>query len=250
MLGTTAPDPQQRYPTPADLARAWDFFVDGATAQTGRLVPAPSPDQQTTVSVRALRRSPATSAEVAPSPVRTVPRMPAPRISPPPMAQPDGMATTPVGRPPGRWSGARRRLQRALIRRSIQIALILAALFALLAGVDYGLDRVRALDPAGWIAQQLPDLRLPGFSLPDWRELVGLSSGGRLVVNQSINLRPAPGINNTPLRELPAGTVLQKIGGPVPDPQELSLTWIEVVVVGEDAQGWVAEHPDRLRPEE
>jgi hypothetical protein len=161
----------------------------------------------------------------------------------------EGSATTPVTRSPGRWSRWRQRLQRAIVKRSIQIALIIALIYAMLVGVDYAVSRARQFDPGGWIASRLP--RMPDWSVPNlpafdgWPSVRDLFEGStQLVVIQPVNLRSAPGLGDNIVRSLDAGAVLQRVGEVV---EEEGFTWIRVIVVEDGTEGWVADQPDKLR---
>ena len=266
IMGAAAADPQARYAAPLDFSRALDLYVDQATAQTGRLAILPQPRPAPgTGKLRALRRGDTATAPVVkpppPAPViRTPPRIGRRKVTPPPMA-----ASTPAAEAPVteqslqrvvRRELRRRGCQRALVKRSVQVVLILTVLYAALLGVDYAANRARQLDPGGWIAGRLP--RMPALGLPDvaWldrlpdlRSLLGGAAAPRLVITQAVNLRPAPSIEGDPLRVLEEGTVLQRVGGPEPDLQGRALSWIKVIVVADGTEGWVAEQPDRMRAE-
>ena len=257
-------DPHQRYPTPTDFGRALDLYVDQATAQTGRLAMLPQPQPETSKGrMRMFRRGTTGPAPAVPPPppapiLRETPRMQR-RPAPPPMpAVPVDQQAGAQQAPRVRWWDRRRKqLKRSIVKRSIQIALILGLIYAALAGIDYATRRARALDPGGWIARRvprLPDLSLPDFSwldrLPRLRDIVGGVAGSRqLVVIQPVNLRPEASTREDPLRALEEGTRLRQIGGPVDDLAGLPRTWIKVIVVEDGTEGWVAEQPDRIRAE-
>lgn len=265
IMGAGAADPQSRYATPLDFSRALDLYVDQATAQTGRLSSLPKPRSTTgTGGLRMLRRGDTTSTvAVQPPPpppvLRALPRIPRRKVAPPKMA-PAVVADAPVTEQNlqrvVRRELRRQGCQRALVKRSAQVVLIVALLYAALLGVDYATNRVRQFDPAGWIADQIPDL--PTLGLPDmsWldrftdlRSLFGQTGASRLVITKPVNLRPSPSIDGEPLRSLEEGTVLQRIGGPEPDLQGRALSWLKVVVVADGAEGWIADQPDRMRAE-
>ena len=270
IMGAAAADPNLRYPAPVDFGRALDLYVDQATAQTGRLaiLQRPQPSPRTGVG-RVFRRRGDTAVGHAvqlppPPPVlREQPRIARRPAAPPPL-QPapaatlvDGQSIDAQAQRAARKRTRRQGCQRALVKRSIQLALIVAVIYGVLVGFEYATGRVRQLDPAAWIAERLPEVpALP--QLPDLsalRRLIdvgqGIAGGGNeaasLVVTQPINLREGPTTATEPLRQLPEGTVLRRIEGPVDDPTGLSLTWIKVVVVEDGTEGWVAYQPARLR---
>lgn len=267
IMGAGAADPQARYATPLDFSRALDLYVDQATAQTGRLSSLPQPRPASgTGGLRMLRRGDTTSTvTVQPPPpppvLKALPRMPRRKVAPPMVMVPsaadaDAPVTEQSLQRAVRRELRRRGCQRAIVKRSAQVVLIVALLYAALLGVDYATDRVRQLDPGNWIASRLPDLPslgLPDMTwfdrLPDLRSLLGRAGTSRLVITKPVNLRPSPSIDGEPLRSLEEGTVLQRVGGPEPDLQGRPLSWLKVVVVADGTEGWVADQPDRMRAE-
>jgi hypothetical protein len=272
--GATALDPARRYPAPVDFSRALDLYVDQATAQTGRLAilpklqPAPGAGSG---GVFRRRGDTATGPVVQPPPpppvIRQQPRI-ARRAVAPPLAQPVAVAPPPVepvaqaapldqqsvaeqAQRAARRQTRRRSCQRAIVKRSIQLALIVAVIYGALVGIDYGVayvsGRASQLNPTAWITSRLPELPdLPDLS---WlRGLIGQNTGAQptLVVTQPVNLRDGPRIGAGFLRQLPAGTVLRQLEGPVAE-AGTDRQWIKVSVVSENQEGWVANQPDRLR---
>jgi hypothetical protein len=265
IMGAAAADAQSRYATPQDFSRALDLYVDQATAQTGRLsiLPQPRPTQGTG-RFRMLRRgdtAPTVAVQPPPPPpvLRAPAHMPRKKVAPPMMA-PGTAAGTPVTdqglKQTVRRELRRRGCQRAIVKRSMQIVLILALLYAALLGVDYAATRARQLDPGGWIASRLPDLPALGLPdlgwlerLPDLRSLLGRTGASRLVITKPVNLRSTPTIGGELVRTLDEGTVVQRIGEPEPDLQGGPLNWLRVVVVADGTEGWIADQPDRMRAE-
>jgi hypothetical protein len=142
---------------------------------------------------------------------------------------------------------------RAMVKRSIQLALIVALIYAALVGIGYAADRVAQIDPTGVIVShlpkmpQLPDLSWLGRLVEYGKSIGGIAQTSKLVVTQPVNLRPDPSTQAAPLRRLPVGTVLEQLEGPVDDATGRPLKWLKVVVVDDGTQGWIAQQPDRLR---
>ena len=265
IAGAAVADPARRYPAPVDFGRALDLYVDQATAQTGRLAILPKPAPTPGAPQRAIfRRRGDTAAQpvVKPPPppavIRGTPRVARRPAPPPAVAAPEPAATEQQVERAVKRALRRRGCQRAIVKRSIQLALILALIYGALVGIDYATGRVRQFDPAGWLVGRLPQLpALPALpALPDFawldrfqdaRDIVDGLQGETLVVTQPVNLRPDPSTQNQPLRQLPEGTVLRRLEGPVDDQAGMALRWLRVVVVEDGTEGWVAEQTDRLR---
>lgn len=280
--GAAAPDPSRRYPAPVDFSRALDLYADQVTAHTGRLAilpqPQPAPD---TGKLRVLRRGGTAAPTVAPPPpppvIREQPHIarravvappvqsapPPPQVQPAPLpprpqpvAQPAPLDQQQVGQAVQkavRREMRRQGCRRAIVKRSIQLVLILALIYAALVGVDYATGRLQQLNPAAWIGGRLPQVP----SLPDlsWinrliglgKDIRGAATGSTLIVTQPVNLRPGPSTQGAALRQLGVGTVIRRISEPVDDQTGLPLKWIKVIVLPDGTQGWVAYQPDRLR---
>lgn len=263
IAGAAMADPARRYPAPVDFGRALDLYVDQATAQTGRLSilpkPAPAPGAAQRPVFRR-RGDTAVGQAVRPPPPPPVLRE-QPRVArrapppPPPEAVPAQAATEQQVERAVKRAMRRRGCQRALVKRSLQLALILGLIYAALIGIDYATGRARELDPSAWLTSRLPQLpaipELPDFSwidrLQGARGVVDGLRSETLVVTQPVNLRPEPSTQNQPLRQLPEGTLLRRLEGPVDDQSGMALRWIRVAVVDDGSEGWVAAQEDRLR---
>jgi hypothetical protein len=147
----------------------------------------------------------------------------------------------------------RQSCQRAIVKRSIQLALIVALIYAALVGIGYAADRARQIDPTGVIVShlprlpQLPDLSWLGRLVEYGKSIGGIAQTPRLVVLKPVNLRAGPSREGALLRELPVDTVLEQLEGPVDDATGGSLKWLKVKVVADGTQGWIAQQADRLR---
>ena len=251
-------DPDSRYPAPVDFARALDLYVDQATAHTGRLAILPQPRAQRTVpGLNVFRRRSDTAVRPPPPPavIHQAPSVPPRTTQPVPAPMPvDQSAKGQQMQRPGRWELRRRGCQRAIVKRTFQIALIVAFIYAIFLGVDYATGRVREVDPSNWVSGWVP--RLPSFEFPElpWSDRIsdlrdiaeGFGGRDTIMVKQPINLRAEPSREAQLLRELQPGTVLQRLGGPVDDQSGSTLRWIKVVVVEDGTEGWVANLTDFL----
>ncbi|HZB96837.1 MAG TPA: serine/threonine-protein kinase [Herpetosiphonaceae bacterium] len=267
--GAAAADPARRYPAPVDFGRALDLYVDQATAHTGHLElpsrPQPTPPRSRrpiflrrgdTATAPAVQPSPAladnrgqpsTARAAAPAPLQ-----PAPPVAPQATQgkQEDIGAVVQRAVRKAMW---RQSCQRAIVKRSIQLALIVALIYAALVGIGYASDRARQIDPTGVIVShlpkmpQLPDLSWLGRLVEYGKSIGGLAQTPRLVVTQPVNLRADPSRAGKLLRQLPVDTVLEQLEGPVDDATGGSLKWLKVKVVDDGTQGWIAQQPDRLR---
>ncbi|MDQ5850948.1 MAG: serine/threonine protein kinase [Chloroflexota bacterium] len=260
--GATASDPGQRYPAPVDFGRALDLYVDQTTAQTGRLAILPQPQPAPAPRPRAIfrrRGDTAVAPAIRPPPPAPVLRdpppvarrvVPAPAPSPVPAAPMEQPATQKAMERAARRQQRRRSCQRALVKRSIQVALIIAVIYGALVGIDYATGRMAQLDPAGWITGRLP--QIPDLSwlgrLIDWRGIAGNATPSTLVVTREVNLRRGPSTKDEVISRLDEGTVLQRLEGPVDDPDG-AFQWIRVRVMSDGTEGWVADQAGRLRPQ-
>lgn len=251
-----ATDLSERYPAPSDFGRAIDLYLDQTMAHTGRLPQLPKP-QPAAGSTSIFRRRSKTGSHVVPPPapvLRQAPSLPRKRTSRPiQIVQAPQQIGSKELKHTGRWAMQRKGCQRALVRRSLQIVLIIVVLYAAIIGLDhaaaYVTGRVTQLHPGAWIAARLPHLpSLPQLgSLGSWRDIFGgLTAQQTLIVMQPLNMRTAPTVQGELLRELPSGTVLRRVDGPVDGDDASGLRWLKVVVVADGTEGWVADLPDRI----
>ncbi len=279
IAGAAAIAPDQRYPAPVDFGRALDFFVDQATAQTGRLAMLPQPKPEPAARGGILRRRGDTATmPVAPPPPPPVLREAPPvarRYVPPPMqhAPPAPASASPSAEQAQPLTGKalqrgmrktirRRSCQQALVKSTFKILLILAVIYGVLIGIDAAVARARQLDPRSWVTRWIPDIpTIPTLpTLPDlpWidrlgdvRDIIGRfgAANTTITVAQPLNLRAGPGTQEQLLRALPEGTVLRTIEGPVADANGLELSWLKVSVLDDGTEGWVADLPGYLTKE-
>lgn len=269
MTQAVASDPGMRYTTPTDLGRALDHYTDATSAQTGRLAAlpygmsvAPSPAPSDTGTVRQRRSARLSRAGQPSAPPQTAA---APVIAPPPPPPiirdaPPPQTRTVAPRPAYdqramdkqikrevKREVRRQGCQRALIKRSLQLLIVFAVLYGSWLGIQYAVDyasgRVQQLNPNEWISSRLPDIN---DFIPDW-----LSDPGSLVatyrVINPVNLRSEPSTGDeTFVAVLEAGTLLQQVGAPQPDPTGQGYEWIPVIVPANGQRGWVANLQGRL----
>lgn len=223
----TARDPSQRPPDAAALGLELDELRHNITGDTQRLAAPP-------VRPPSLReRINRTANEIAP------PR-PAPRHEPDPPLAPA---------PAAPHAPARQQAQpQAVPRRSILGTAILLALFVAVACAGY-YGASLAIDTLAGIKIPRPEIQLPslsdlGIELPEWVTGVIGGDGEILVVtnvplDEGLNLRPAPGLNNEPIGLLPLNTRVRKIEGPV---EADGVPWLRVRArVGDrEVDGWVS----------
>lgn len=249
-----AGDPGLRYQSPVDFARALDALNDASRAQTGRL---PSPPYGDT-------------SRAAPAPAqRRMPRLPLPgrraapptAVSPPPpppvlavestgaalAAAYDQRAVDQQIQRQVRREVRRQGCLRAVVKRSAQLLFAVIVLYALWIGVNYAVDyaggQVARIDPGEWFRRQLPDV---GSLVPSWlRDPGSLTATFR--VAQPVNLRSQPRVGDeTLLRLLDTGTLLQQVGPPQADAGGQAYEWIQVIVLPTAERGWVANQAGRL----
>jgi hypothetical protein len=261
IAGAAAVDPAHRYPAPVDFGRALDLFVDQATAQTGRLaiLPQPKPTPITRSAGILRRRGDTVTMPFAPPPpppvLREAPPVarryvpPAPVQAPPEQEQPlTGKALDRVVRRTMR----RRSCQQAIVKRTIQVLIILALIYGALLGIDAAVARARQVDPRSWVARWIPTMPDLGWidRVSDVRDIIGgLRPESTMVVVQPLNLRAGPSTQDELLRALSAGTVLRTIEGPTADSNGLDFSWLKVAVVDDGTEGWVADIPGYLNKE-
>lgn len=274
-----AASPALRYPSPTDFGRALDLFVDGSTAQTGRLgllnTPRTRPgrDTQLFAAVPATRRG-STAAQVAlppppppavikaPPPPRRVTPVPAPAPAP---AQPvlDQKALDAAveramhkDRQQQRRTGVRRSLGHFMLR--LLLVLLLAGGVYLGGGYLYNTIRgyvsgqVDQFNPRAWLVRQLPDwswvdrFTTPNVPLPSLPDLslpdVPLVTTYRVVA--TLNLRNGPGTDAAIIERLAPDTVLRALGE---RREAQGYEWIRVATEALPPQtGWVANLPESL----
>jgi hypothetical protein len=212
----TAREPGQRPPNAATLGQELDELRRALTGDTQQLdpgaIPRPSLRQQFE---------------------RTTGRMRAPTVTPP---------TAP---------GDARAARVLAPRRSLAWLAVMLALFVMVScsaytGAAFVADRLFNLElPRP--AVRLPRLADFGISLPEW--LTGVVDGGGeiLVVTGApgLRLRAEPGLSAAVVQELPRGTLLRRLGGPVTADR---IAWLRVRVrVGDqEFDGWVSASFVRL----
>jgi eukaryotic-like serine/threonine-protein kinase len=260
IAGAAAADPAYRYPSPVDYGRALDLFVDQATAQTGRLalLPQPKPQPATRGIGMLRRRGDTATIPIAPPPpppvLREAPAVARRHVPPMPVLQAPAQADSeqPLSGKAldrvVRTAMRRRSCQRAIVKRTVQILLILALIYGALLGIDAAVARARQVDPRSWVARWVPSLPDGGWldRVGEVRDMIGrLRPQSTIVVAQPLNLRGGPSTQDQVLRALPEGTELRPIEGPVADAAG-NLSWIKVAVVEDGTEGWVADLPGYL----
>jgi eukaryotic-like serine/threonine-protein kinase len=214
----TAVEPTARYPHAAALGQALDALRDQLHDETRPLTPP--------------QRRPAAVAEApARSPTQTQPDMRPPEAAP--RARRPQAPLQRSGKP-SEWG------------RALRVWLVLGLLIAAVAGGGFWL----ANSLSRWIERAevpaLPAPELPGLDwraearerLPEWLRWVVPVGPSQFVVNVAgLNLRPEPGTNNTPLAELPNGTRLALIEGPVA--LDDGSQWVRVRSEADGLEGWV-----------
>lgn len=249
-----AGDPALRYQTPVDFARALDQLADASRAQTGRLSSPPYGDAP-----RAAAAAPRRMPRLALPGRRAAP---ASFVAPPPpppvlaVEQPPGVSQAPAYEQRAveqqiqrqvRREVRRQGCQRSVIKRSAQLLFAVVLLYAMWMGINYAVDyaggQIARIDAGEWFRRRLPDV---ASLVPSWlRDPGSLTATFR--VAQPVNLRSEPRVgDDTLVRLLDAGTLVQQLGPPQPDAGGQPYEWIQVIVLPGAERGWVANLAGRL----
>jgi hypothetical protein len=129
-----------------------------------------------------------------------------------------------------------------LIKRTTQLVLVFLLLYGIYLGVGYTYDwatgRLAQINPVQWFMGQLPN---PNDLIPSWlRDPGELTATYR--VTRPVRLRSTKGASDdtTIVKVIEAGTRVQQIGPPEPDPDGQPYTWLRVIVLDDGSQGWIA----------